>query len=236
MQITKSEREELYRNLKERQKLLKAGTKMRNTELKADFENHMGQEYRFDQDEVWKQAVQAVKPQVHKAQEAMAARCRELGIPKEFAPTITLNWSGRGYGNALERDKAEKRRMAYTAIDAMQQRADLKIDQAILEAHTNIAASALTSETALARFASLPSVEALMPPPNFAEIAGESDTPVPERLISPNALRQRRFRERQALLKHNAEGVTPALCNGGDPSEEASDNAPERADNARGEQ
>jgi hypothetical protein len=114
--MSKTEREALLRLVRQRNKMMKAGSKQREAELKADFENHMGQEYAYDQDEIWKKAVERVKPEVRKAQAEMAARCRELGIPKEFAPTIRLEWSGRGYGNALESQKQEKRRMAYTRI------------------------------------------------------------------------------------------------------------------------
>ena len=49
----------------------------------------------------------------------------------------------------------------------------------------------------------LPSVEDLMPRLSFAEVAGESQPPVAERLLSSNALRQARFRERRAAALHN---------------------------------
>jgi tellurite resistance protein len=48
----------------------------------------------------------------------------------------------------------------------------------------------------------LPKIEVLMPALSFAEVAGEADPPVAEQLVSSNALRQRRYRER---LKHNGD-------------------------------
>jgi len=52
--------------------------KQRSAELIADFENQMGQEYSFDQDEVWAAAEKAAEPHVEKARAQIAARCREL--------------------------------------------------------------------------------------------------------------------------------------------------------------
>jgi len=54
--MTKSEREDLQRLLRQREKVMKSAAKQHSTELLADFENQMGQEYAFDQDEVWAQA------------------------------------------------------------------------------------------------------------------------------------------------------------------------------------
>jgi hypothetical protein len=38
-----------------------------------------------------------------------------------------------------------------------------------------------------------------MPALSYEEVAGEADPPIVEQLISPNALRQRRWRERNAV-------------------------------------
>jgi hypothetical protein len=45
-----------------------------------------------------------------------------------------------------------------------------------------------------------------MPTLSFAEVASEAEPPIAEQLVSSNALRQRRYRERQALR-----GNGPAL-------------------------
>jgi hypothetical protein len=49
-----------------------------------------------------------------------------------------------------------------------------------------------------------------MPALSFHELAGEAEPPVAEQLITPKALRQRRFGERQAL--RNAPNVTMPLA------------------------
>src|SRR6516162_9477560 len=66
--IAKGEREDLQRLVRQREKVLKSAAKQRSADLLADFENQMGQEYSFDQDEVWAAAQQAAETEVRKAQ------------------------------------------------------------------------------------------------------------------------------------------------------------------------
>jgi hypothetical protein len=169
----------------------------------------MGLEYSFDQDEIWAKAAEAAQREVKKAQSQVAARCRELGIPDRFAPSLSLDWRHRGYDNLLDRRKAELRRMAQTQITAIETRAIVEIETSCLDAQTKLAVAGCTSDAAKAFIDNLPSVERLMQPLSFAEIAGEADPPVAEQLITPNALRQRRFRERQKALRDAALALPP---------------------------
>ena len=199
--ITKGEREDLQRLVRQREKVLKSAAAQRSAELIADFENQMGQEYSFDQDEVWKQAAENAEREVAKAQKQVAARCRELGIPDRFAPGLSLNWCHRGYDNRIEARKKELRNMAKTRIEAEERKAVTQIEISCLEAQTQLAIAGLTSEAAHGFVKTLPSITDLMPRLSFAEVAGEAEPPIAEQLISSNALRQRQFRERQAVLK-----------------------------------
>jgi hypothetical protein len=62
----------------------------------AELEQQLASIYRYDQDEVWQEAAKAAQKVIGPAQEAVAARCKELGIPERFAPSINWTWSGRG--------------------------------------------------------------------------------------------------------------------------------------------
>jgi hypothetical protein len=139
---------------------------------------------------------------ITKAKLQIAARCRELRIPENFAPTLDLQWSHRGYYNLLERRKTELRKAATSRIEAMEKKAILEIEMQSLDAQTQIAASGLTSAAAQSFIAQLPTVEALMPRLTYSEVSGETEPTIVEQLISPIALRQRRFRERQAALRN----------------------------------
>ena len=162
--MTKGEREDLQRLIRQREKVLKSAAKQRSAELLADFENQMGQEYSFDQDEVWAQAAKVVAREVAKAKKLIEARCRELGIPERFAPTLSMSWHHRGYGNSLKQRREELRLMAETRIDAIEQKAVVEIELSCLEAQTQIAVAALTSEAAQHFIEKLPSIQSLMPP------------------------------------------------------------------------
>ncbi len=214
--MTKSEREDLQRLIRQREKAMKSAAKLRSTELLADFENQLASEFRFDDDAVWAEAAKAAQTEIDRAQKRVAARCQELGIPDRFAPSLQLSWRNRGYDNMIETRRKELRHVAQARVAAIEQDAVVKIEIASIEAQTEIATAGLESDAARAFVAKLPTVESLMPALSYQEIAGEADPPVIEQLVSPNALRQRRFREKQKAL-HNAQTVTPgALRNSPD--------------------
>jgi len=216
--MTKSEREDLQRLVRQREKVLKSAAKQRSTEVLADFENQMGQEYSFDDDHVWAEAAKIANATVSKAQEQIKVRCREIGIPDRFAPSISLGWHHRGYGNSLKERRDELRKMAQTAVEAQEQKAKTQIELSCLNAQEKLALAGLTSDAARGFIEALPSIADLMPRLSFAEIAGESKPPVAERLVSSNALRQQRHRERQKALRNSTEPLQVAERNGGSES------------------
>jgi hypothetical protein len=85
----------------------------------------------------------------------------------------------------------------------------------------------LTSEAARAFVDRLPAIDTLMPRLSFAEVAAEAELPIAEQLVSPNALHQKRYRDRQAALRnaaaplHNADETA-----GDDPNWEGVDERP----------
>jgi hypothetical protein len=215
--ITKGERDDLQRLIRQREKVLKSAAKQRSAELLADFENQMGSEFSFDDDAVWAQAMREAEVEIEKAKHKIAARCRELGIPNRFAPTLQMHWSHRGYDNSVEKRRNELRRMAQAKIEAIERKAVTEIEMSCLQAQTEIAVAGLTSDAARGFIERLPGIETLMPRLSFAEIAGEAEPPVAEQLITPNALRQRRYRERQATLRDVQALLTPTTDSGSDP-------------------
>jgi len=168
--MNRYERAELQRLVRHREKVLKASVKQRSKELLAEFEHQMGQEYSFDSDPVWKKATALVQQELQKAKKVIDARCRELGIPKEFAPTLNLDWQHRGYGNLLEKRRAELRRMAKAEVEAIEAKAIVQIQTSCLDAQTELTVSGLTSDAAHDFLAKLPKIETLMPPLNFRQM------------------------------------------------------------------
>jgi hypothetical protein len=209
--MTKSEREDLQRLVRQREKVQISAAKQRSAELLADFENQMASQFSFDDDTVWKQAYEAAEREVAKAQERIATRCQEMGIPRRFAPSLSLYWHHRGYDNTLEKRRKELRGVATAQVEALERQATVEIQKASVEAQTEIALAGLTSEAARAFVAKLPTVESLMPALSYQELAGDTDPPIVEQLLSPNALRQRRYRERQRAALSNAHTALQAL-------------------------
>jgi hypothetical protein len=176
----------------------------------------MGQQFRFDQDEVWAEAERLAEIEVAKVQKVVAARCRELGIPDEFAPSLDLRWSHRGYGNSTNDRRTELRRMAVRRIEAIEAKAITEIELSCLKGQEEIALAGLGTAAAKAFIERLPSIEALMPALSFDEIAGKSDPPISTQLIAatalnPNALRQQRHRDKLKALRNGS--VTPQIEN-----------------------
>ncbi len=202
--MTKDEREDLQRLVRQREKVMKSAAKQRSAELLADFDNQLGAEYSFDDDEVWAEAQKLAEAAVARANADIARRWAELRIPRDFAPGLNLTWRHRGYGNLVKERREELRRMAITRIAAIEAEAIVKIEVASVEAQTALALAGLTSEAAREFLAKLPSVESLMPALSFRELVGEADPPIAEQLISPNALRQRRHREKRKALRNAA--------------------------------
>jgi hypothetical protein len=82
--MTKAERDELSRLVRQRAKVVKATASQRVAELRADFEQQFDTRYSFDQDPIWEEAHNATGKAVEAAQAKVAQRCRELGILKQF--------------------------------------------------------------------------------------------------------------------------------------------------------
>jgi len=188
--MSRQEREDLQRLLRQREKVQKSAAKQRSAELLADFDAQIQAQYSFDDDAVWRQAVLDVKPHVEAAKRVIAEQCQKLGIPPEFAPSISLNWANQGYRNAVKEERAELRKTAQSRIAAMEARAVTTIEAASVEAQTKLALAGVTSEAAGAFIADLPSVDTLMSRLSFDEVAGRASSPLASQLIQPPGLRQ----------------------------------------------
>ena len=167
--MTKSEREDLAKLIRNREKVMKSAATQRSAELLAEFGQQMASIYSYDQDEIWKSATEAAAAAVTIAQQGVAARCEELGIPARFAPNIGFSWRGRGE-NAIKQRRDELRAVAKTRIAAIEKAACSKIEMLCLDAQSQILAHGLTSAAAIEFFDALPKVEVLMPPLEMASI------------------------------------------------------------------
>jgi hypothetical protein len=167
--LSRNETHDLSMIIKDRTKVLRAHAEEQAAACMADFERQMAASYTFDQDEVWQRATQEAQRVVLESQATIAKRCKELGIPASFAPSISASWQGRGE-NMLASRRAELRRVAQTSITAMTKAAITKIEKQALDLRTQVVGMGLLSADAKLFLESLAPIEENMRALDFAEI------------------------------------------------------------------
>ena len=75
-------------------------------------------------------------------------RCKALGIPREFAPGLSVGWHGRGE-NAVSQRLAELRRAAKSRITAIEAQAITRIEQMSMEAQSELLSHGLDTDAAV---------------------------------------------------------------------------------------
>jgi hypothetical protein len=160
--MTKAERDDLVRLVKQREKVAKSAAEQRSAMMLADFERQIAAIYTFDKNDVWRAALEVGVEAVKKANEAVVAEAVRLGIPPEFHPKLSYQWRSRGE-NAYRERRAELRKVATAEIAAMEKTARVQIEARSIEAQTEIIANGLNSEAAIAFLEKLPPIETMMP-------------------------------------------------------------------------
>lgn len=160
--MTKGERQELGQLIRKREKVMKSLAAERSTALLADYDAQSARIYHYDDDETWKQVAEEALMAVARAQTAIADRCQEMGIPREFAPGLEVGWYGRGQ-SALASRRTELRRAARSRIEAIEAEAVSRIERESLRAQTEILSHGLESIAARTFLSDLPAMDSLMP-------------------------------------------------------------------------
>jgi hypothetical protein len=167
--MTKGERVELGQLIRKREKVMKSFAAERAAQMLAEFDRQSAEIYSFDQDETWKKATIEARTAVAEANKIIASRCKEMGIPEEFAPSVDFGWHERGQNEVAGR-RAELRRMASSRIKAIEAETITKIERMSLTAQTEVIANGLESAAARQFLDSMPSLESLMPSLNMGEV------------------------------------------------------------------
>jgi hypothetical protein len=160
--MTRADRDTLVKIARQRERVAKSEAKERAAALIANFEKQLDRQYSFDENEVWKLAHDLADKAMSEANSKIAEECARLGIPEEFAPSMSLGWWDRGR-NASKNQRAEMRRVAMKQVDAMEKAAKTAIERRSLETQEKIMIGGLTSDDARQFLESMPTAEALMP-------------------------------------------------------------------------
>jgi hypothetical protein len=161
-QMTKGEREDLCRLVKQRERVAKTAAEQRSAAMLAEFEQQISAVHAFNSNDIWKAAVEAAIEAAKKANEQVAAEADKLGIPKEFQPKLNFSWARRGENEYRER-RDELRRLAKAEIDALEKIARVQIESQSVAAQTEIIANGLNSDAAIEFLNRLPAIETMMP-------------------------------------------------------------------------
>lgn len=167
--MTKGERDDLGRLIRRREKLAKSEARGRTGRLKAETEKQLGSIYTPDDDAVMSQLYTEAAASVKEAAARLKERCAELGIPPKFAPSIGLNWYGRGE-TCIKQRRDELRKMAYTELEARERDAVTQIERWSLESQEALILPTLTSEAAQRFFEALPNLDLVLPALGDAEM------------------------------------------------------------------
>lgn len=167
-QMTKPEREALAKLIRQRERLAKTAAAERSAALLADFEQQADRVYSYNEDRVWRDALLTAKDAVAKAQEIIADRCQELGIPAPFAPTVSVGWHQQRA--AIGAERAKMRQVAKRRIEQIEASARTAIERASVAAQESLLVGGLTTDAARLFAESLPVVEELMPALDMAQL------------------------------------------------------------------
>ena len=159
--MTKAEREAMAKLIRERQRLAKTAAAERSAKLLADFEQQADRHYSYNEDRVWQRVMADASVAVNEAKEKIAARCRELGIPGPFQPSVSVIWHQQRA--AIGQERAKMRQVAKRRIEQIEASARTAIDRASLAAQEALLVGGLTTDAARMFAESLPVVEELMP-------------------------------------------------------------------------
>lgn len=178
--ITRSDRDAIMRVLKMRAGTAKTEAEQRAAELLADFEEQLAAEHKANAP-AWAEVTAAAQKAVNEADAEIARRCRELGIPEEFRPALSLGWVARGE-NADKLRRVELRKVAVTRIEAQKRAALAFIERQHTELATQVVTNSLESGAAKAFLDALPGMDQLLPRLALSDVDQTSRAAVAKRV------------------------------------------------------
>lgn len=178
--MTKTERMEIGQLIRKRERVMKSQAQERSALLLAEFDSASAKIFHYDEDPIWQRAQAEAEKAVEAAQRVVAERCRDLGIPEEFAPGLSFGWYGRGH-SAVQSRRSELRQAARSRIAAMEKEAVTKIERMSLDAQMEVVAHGLESDAAKSFLGAMPNMDVMMPPVEVGEIQSLIETRRAER-------------------------------------------------------
>jgi hypothetical protein len=195
--MNNKEREQLIRLARLRAKQAITETAERAKILEAEAADLTAAEFAA-RDQLWADAVMIAEEAAAKANEVIAARCADLGIPAKHAPRLELGWSARSRDFDAYTRRGELEKLAKKRLAALTAAAKSAINKGLLATETALIAGSLESDEARAVLAAMPTAEQLMPPLSLDDLGVTTWQP-PEgaaaELLEPSTTADRRRRK-----------------------------------------
>jgi hypothetical protein len=170
--MTKGDRDELAKITRQRGRVAKAQVEAVKAELLADIEAKLSAEF-DSEDEMWREANKIADQAEREANDVIAQRCDELGIPEGFRPKRRTVWLPRG-DNLDPSRRAELRKPANARLEHITKAAKLKIEAQEADVLTQLYAGGLTSHAAREFLNTMPDARSLMPKIELADLEAEA--------------------------------------------------------------
>src|SRR3954470_8131431 len=108
MAMTQAEIKSLMEQARREERAAKTMLKQRSAALRARTEEQLAAAYRADHAR-WQAISQVADQRVKQWDDQIAAICRNMGVPEEFRPRLTLSWYSRGeYASSTRRAELRK--------------------------------------------------------------------------------------------------------------------------------
>lgn len=160
--MSKSDRDQLIRVVRLRAKQAEREADMRQKVLAAEVKDQLAAQ--FDaHNAMWAEAVTIAEEAAAKANAHIRAVCADLGIPGKDAPQLGLSWQSRSPSYSDKTRRAELQKLAEARLAALTKTAKTAIQSAALNTEEQLILGGLQSSEARELFASMPTVEELMP-------------------------------------------------------------------------
>ena len=160
--MTKGERDDLIRLIKQRERVAKSAAKQRSAAMLAEFETSMSTLHEFNKNEVWAAAMTAATEAAKEANARIDKESARLGIPEEFRPKLHYGWARRGENEYKDR-RTELRRVAKAEIETIEKAIMVHIETQSVNAQTEVISNGLATADAIAFLNNMQPVEEIMP-------------------------------------------------------------------------
>jgi hypothetical protein len=203
--MNKADRDALMRVARERARQAEREVDARAKTLYAEVINEITAEY-DTRDALWSDAVVIAEEAATKANELIARRCAELGVPSGEAPRLELGWHKRGPSFSDRERRAELHKLAQARLDALVQTAKTTVLGNALDIEERLILGGLGSAEARAVLALMPTAVQLMPPlciEDLGVVRWQPPEDAAARLITPLSPTDRRRRQIRRAIEAN---------------------------------